>query len=302
MSSEGHYEITTTSDENDVYTSILRVSNIKEADYGEYNCQVVNNLGSIEAKIRLQKKGPPEKPKNLIEKHIGHNYVTLSWEPGFNGGIVDTKYFVSYRKVPSKDDINIEGCGYISKSQELYEVDCQQHVPCNVSNLDQHQRYVFQVKAINTKGKSENADEYSVTTKVDRIPVPHRVAYDPSSHALSINLPQTCLPLIAVVESITNENMPVATWQVVDTLPLTVSGTNPSYKEAVLENIGSYKAYKNTGRSLVEDEPIGVADEINTRVRVKLCLRTHVDHCGSYVEAESKFIFIYQYSFNVIPN
>lgn len=115
------------------------------------------------------------------------------------------------------------------------------------------------------------------------------MAYDPSSQSLSINLPQTCLPLIAVVESISGESMPVATWQVVDTLPLQVSGSSPSYKEATLEHIGSYKAYKNTARGLVDDEPIGAADEGSQRVRVKLCLRTSVDHCGSYVEAESKF-------------
>lgn len=119
--------------------------------------------------------------------------------------------------------------------------------------------------------------------------MPHRVAYDPTTRGLSINLPQTCLPLIAVVESITSENLPIATWQVIDTLPLQVSGVGPSYKEAVLEHIGSYKAYaKNSGRSLVDDEPIGVTDDVSTRVRVKLCLRTHADYCGSYMEAERK--------------
>lgn len=145
MSSEGHYQINTSSDENDVYTSILKVSNIKEQDYGEYNCQVVNSLGNIEAKIRLQRKGPPEKPRNLSGKIIGSNYVTLAWDPGFNGGIVDTKYFISYRKVPTNEDVLIEGCGVVAKNQDWSEVDCQQHVPCNVTSLDQHQRYVFKV-------------------------------------------------------------------------------------------------------------------------------------------------------------
>lgn len=39
-------------------------------------------------------------------------------------------------------------------------------------------------------------------------------------------------------------------------------------------------------RSL-DDEPIGM-DEYSPRVRVKLCLRTHHDHCGEFVEAECK--------------
>lgn len=142
----------------------------------------------------------------------------------------------------------------------------------------------LKVKAFNTKGNSDNSDEYSQTTKVDKIPIPHRVAYDPSTRGLSINIPPTCLALIAVVESMTHENTPVPVWQVVDTLPLQVSGTTSSYKEALLDNIGASTSYKNTGRSLVDEEPIGITDD--ARVRVKLCLRAHHEHCGDYIEAE----------------
>lgn len=144
----------------------------------------------------------------------------------------------------------------------------------------------MQVKALNTKGNSENSHEIRAATKVDRIPLPQRVAYDPSSHTLSINIPATCLPLIAVVETINNDNLPISSWQVVDTLPLQVSGLMPTYKEANLDQIGS-RNYKGAGRSLV-DEPIGVNDDIDSKVRVKLCLRTHHDLCGEYIEAERK--------------
>lgn len=146
FSSEGHYVVHTTSDDNDIYTSILRISNIKKQDYGEYNCQIINNLGKIDAKIRLQPKGPPEKPTKLVAFHTGPNFVTLGWEPGFNGGISNTKYFVSYKKVSSDNDIPIEGCGIVSKSSDWSEVDCHQNVPCNVTHLDQHQSYLFKVR------------------------------------------------------------------------------------------------------------------------------------------------------------
>lgn len=135
----------TTNDDNDIYTSILRISNIKKQDYGEYNCQIINNLGKIDAKIRLQPKGPPEKPTKLVAFHTGPSFVTLGWEPGFNGGISNTKYFVSYKKVSSDNDIPIEGCGIVSKSSDWSEVDCHQNVPCNVTHLDQHQSYLFKV-------------------------------------------------------------------------------------------------------------------------------------------------------------
>lgn len=146
-SSEGHYVISNNSsnDNNDIYISTLRISNINKNDYGEYNCQVINNLGNIEARIKLQSKGPPEKPHKVTAVHVGHNFVTLNWEPGFNGGITNTKYFVSYKKIAGNDNILVDGCGTVTKSVEWSEVDCQQSVPCNVSHLEQHQSYIFKV-------------------------------------------------------------------------------------------------------------------------------------------------------------
>lgn len=145
MSSDGHYEINTTTDNNDKYTSVLKVSNIKQYDYGSYVCSVVNNLGTIETKIVLQPKGPPEKPISLSAINAGHDFVTLFWEPGFNGGVSTTKYFVTYRKVPISDEFVVEGCGVLFRSVDWQEVDCHQNIPCNVTNLDQHQSYVFKV-------------------------------------------------------------------------------------------------------------------------------------------------------------
>lgn len=283
-SSEGHYVVQTAPEEDDIYSSVLRVSHIKKQDYGDYNCQVVNSLGKIETKIRLQPKGPPERPTKLTSFQTGPTFVTLGWEPGFNGGVFNTKYFVSYKKVPSEDDILIEGCGPVSKNLDWAEVDCQQNVPCNVTHLDQHQTYLFKVKALNTKGIGENSQEIRATTRVDRIPIPQRVAYDRASNTLSINVPATCLPLIAVVETVSNDNHPVTAWQVIDTIPLQVSGLIPTYKEKSLDKMMTRGLGNALGRSLA-DEPIGI-DEYSPRVRVKLCLRTHHEHCGEFAEAE----------------
>lgn len=248
-------------------------------------------MGKIDARIRLQPKGAPERPSKLVGLHTGPNFVTLGWEPGFNGGISNTKYFVSYKKVPSEEDIMIEGCGGgVLKMTDWSEVDCQQNVPCNVSHLDQHQTYLFKVKALNTKGNSEHSQEIKLTTRVDRIPLPLRVAYDPSSHTLSINVPVTCLPLVAVIETISSDSLPIPIWQEVDTIPLQVSGVSPTYKEANLDQMG--RAYKGAGRSLV-DEPIGVNDNYTPKVRVKLCLRTRQEHCGEFIVAERKYFLIF---------
>lgn len=149
--SDGHYEINTTINESggDVYTSVLQIANIREADYGDYNCRVANTLGSVKTSIRLQPKGPPEKPESLTAIDVGHNYVTLQWTPGFDGGLQNTKYFVSYRKVLRTKDEEYDSDCYASKKSapdNWHEFDCQRSNPCNVTSLEQHQSYVFMVR------------------------------------------------------------------------------------------------------------------------------------------------------------
>lgn len=147
MSSDGHYEISTTTDNNDVYMSILRINNLRHKDYGDYVCRVSNQLDTTRAKITLQQKGPPEKPVNLQASEIGPNYVTLSWDPGFDGGLSNTKYFVLYRKIAISNDNQINGdCGsQLVSSSEWMEFDCHRDDPCNITPLDQHQGYEFKV-------------------------------------------------------------------------------------------------------------------------------------------------------------
>lgn len=156
------------------------------------------------------------------------------------------------------------------------------------------------MKALNIKGNSDNSQDVGVSTRVDRIPLPQRVAYDPSSHALSVNIPPTCLPLVAVVETINSDNLPLTNWQVVDTLQVQVSGISPTYKETVLDQMTS-RQHKGLGRSLVDDEPIGVNDDNTSRVRVRLCLKMHHDRCGEYVEAELGSAFIKEASAVTTP-
>lgn len=77
---DGHYEINTTVNESggDIYTSVLQISNVRQADYGEYNCRVANTLGSVKTQIRLQPKGAPERPEQLTAIDVGHRWVTKS--------------------------------------------------------------------------------------------------------------------------------------------------------------------------------------------------------------------------------
>jgi echinoid protein len=147
MSQDGHYEISTTTDNSDVYTSILRIHNVRHRDYGDYVCRVSNSINTIRAKLTLQQKGPPEKPLNLQAQEIGSNFVTLGWDAGFDGGLSNTKYFVLYRRIAltNEDLINDDCRAQSLSSTEWMEFDCHRNVPCNITPLDQHQSYEFKV-------------------------------------------------------------------------------------------------------------------------------------------------------------
>lgn len=61
---------------------------------------------------------------------------------------------------------------------------------------------MIQVKAVNTKGQSNYSDEIAVTTKVDEIPPPEQVTYDPTSRIVVFSAGPTCLSLVGVAEGL----------------------------------------------------------------------------------------------------
>uniref|UniRef100_T1GFV7 Uncharacterized protein n=1 Tax=Megaselia scalaris TaxID=36166 RepID=T1GFV7_MEGSC len=274
MSSDGHYEITTRADNNDIYTSTLKISQLQAKDYGEYTCRVANTLDTIRAPIRLQHKGPPEKPNNLQAIEVGSNFVELSWDPGFDGGLKSTKFFVAYRRYPrQREEQLIPDCsGFSMGHSEWMEFDCNRQKPCKVKNLDQYQTYAFKIKAFNTKGSSDYSNEILTTTKVSKIPPPLQVTFDPNSKTLGINVGATCLALIAVVESMDNNEVAGPAWKILETFNLQVSGNGATFKE--------------TKHGHTEDITMALEGENSPTLRVKLCLRSSHEHCGDYTDAE----------------
>ncbi|XP_015600681.1 hemicentin-1 isoform X2 [Cephus cinctus] len=262
-SSDGHYEISTSSDNYDVYTSVLKMTNIRASDYGVYNCRAANAQGSITTTIRLQEKGAPERPTNITPVDVGPTHVALLWQLGFDGGLPITKYFVSYRRVAGGDEVVAPDCAPPrGPAGQWLELDCRRSNPCNVTNLEQHQTYTFKVKVYNTKNHSDYSDEVSATTAVAKIPTPLRVSYDPESSTLAINVGATCLALVAFIErSDEADNI----WKVVDEWPLEVLGSAPTQREGSLDLEGSTS---------------------DPRLRVKLCLKVDHSKCGDYADAE----------------
>ncbi|XP_012221900.1 cell adhesion molecule Dscam1 isoform X2 [Linepithema humile] len=279
-SSDGHYDITASSSNNDVYISTLRMPNIQESDYGNYSCRANNIQGSVTSTIRLQRKGAPERPTNVSAMEVGPTYVALEWQLGFDGGLPITKYFVSYRRVAGGDEIVAPDCAPPrGPAGQWLELDCKRSNPCNVTKLEQHQTYTFKVKVYNTKNHSDYSEEVTATTAVAKIPAPHRVSYDPESGTLLVSVNPTCLAIVASIEKFDGGSD--TSWRIVDEWPLEVLGTAPTQREGVL------------------DDPETV--DSNPRLRIRLCLKADRQKCGEYAEAEIGSSYIAQTSAFATP-
>ncbi|XP_033226745.1 neurofascin isoform X2 [Belonocnema kinseyi] len=265
-SSDGHYEISTSTDNYDVYTSILKMTNIRNSDYGDYSCRAANAQGAIISTIKLQPKGAPEKPTRINAVDVGPTYVTLQWDLGFDGGLPITKAFVSYRRIASDQDIVVPDCAPPKgpPNGQWQELDCRKSNPCNVTDLEQHQNYNFKVKVYNTKNHSDYSDEISATTAVAKIPMPMRVTYDPETFLLSMNVGATCLALVASIERLDSGSD--SSWRITEEWPLEVLGSASTHRQNPLHD--------------------SEADNSDPHIRVRLCLKADRQKCGEYMDAE----------------
>lgn len=81
---------------------------------------------------------------------MGHNYVTLQWTPGFDGGVQNTRFLVAYRQAVKNLDNEVNSDCFVPRrpgngGDNWFEFDCQRNNPCNITVLDQYQAYTFKV-------------------------------------------------------------------------------------------------------------------------------------------------------------
>ena len=81
----------------DTYEGLLIINRVSQSSYGDYVCRATNKMGVKRTIIKLQPKAKPERPDNLKSTMSTYDTITLSWQPGFDGGFTDTRYQVQYR-------------------------------------------------------------------------------------------------------------------------------------------------------------------------------------------------------------
>lgn len=78
------------------FESILIINNVDSGDYGKYECEARNEEGSSRSIIVLNVTSAPDAPLSMTVLNVTHDSVTISWVPGFDGGL-QTSYRIRYR-------------------------------------------------------------------------------------------------------------------------------------------------------------------------------------------------------------
>lgn len=121
------------------FESVLLIEKVAPADYGEYECMARNDEGVAKEFIKLEITAPPDSPTNLTVLNVTHDTVTLSWTPGFDGGM-KASYRLRYREANSEHYRYEDG---MPNAQKL-----------TVTGLRTNAVYLFSIMAINSLGNS----------------------------------------------------------------------------------------------------------------------------------------------------
>lgn len=121
--------------------SVLIITHITSSDYGNYDCEASNELGSSKITVKLDVTSVPDTPSSLKVANVTHDSVTLTWVPGFDGGM-KASYRIRHRRV--------EDSTY--KYEDVVPTNATQYT---IRGLEVNTQYVFSVMAMNKLGNSK---------------------------------------------------------------------------------------------------------------------------------------------------
>ncbi|XP_023332616.1 nephrin isoform X4 [Eurytemora carolleeae] len=149
------------------WESSLYIEDVGSTDYGKYKCVATNVLGSDEHTIQLNIKSHPDPPEDLQALGVTYKSVTLTWQPGFDGGFKQ-RYRLRMRKegsehfftVDVKEDVTTFEVGDLQPNSE-YSFTIMAHNKIGESNYTSSP-----VKAKTARGGSSNASSKSATIEM----------------------------------------------------------------------------------------------------------------------------------------
>ncbi|XP_071520410.1 nephrin-like isoform X2 [Panulirus ornatus] len=133
------------------YESVLLVKNVTNKDYGFFECQAQNPLGSSRTAIHLDGTSKPDTPLDLKVLNFTHNSVELTWTPSFDGGLLQ-RFRVRFHVADTNR----------YQYTDVYPENVTTFI---VTGLGLGTTYSFSILSYNEKGESEyTKDEVKATT------------------------------------------------------------------------------------------------------------------------------------------
>ena len=110
ISNGGQFEVYSRFIESYWYQSELKITNVQKSNYGDYTCEVANENDTMTDTFTIKVDGTsiPDPPYDLKFVNSTHDSITISWKPGFDGGM-QQKFTVILRKSSTKTKATYEG-------------------------------------------------------------------------------------------------------------------------------------------------------------------------------------------------
>lgn len=139
MTHNAKYNIENRKIDSLTYESTLIIDKVDTIDYGMYECKAENELGASRENVKLDVTSIPDQPLGLNVLNSTYDSVTLSWTPGFDGGL-KAKYRIRYRE-SSSEQYKFEDA--LPNSHKL-----------TIVGLKKNTLYLFSIVAYNSLGSS----------------------------------------------------------------------------------------------------------------------------------------------------
>jgi hypothetical protein len=171
----------------DLYQAVLRIDAVTAADFGEYICSARNNAYGEDAKpsvsmslvtsaanpaapsestvqqiVSLIRPGKPETPSAPVSVDAGSDWIMVTWDGGYDGGMEDVEYVVRAR--PSTSLVSSDAA---AASRTLFH--CKYANPCNLTSLQQRTTYLVQVRSPQKKKKEKEKRKQKMKEKENEI-------------------------------------------------------------------------------------------------------------------------------------
>ncbi|KAJ8005331.1 hypothetical protein DPEC_G00145520 [Dallia pectoralis] len=134
-----------------LHTSTITVVNVSAAlDYAVFTCTARNSLGEDTLNIQLLSTNHPDPPSKFHVVSFTHASVTLTWIPGFDGGL-EQRFRVRYNWTGSASFLYVD---VFPPTADIF----------TVTGLFPATAYSFSVNALNSLGEGRYADNNTVLT------------------------------------------------------------------------------------------------------------------------------------------